>query len=129
METSFNKFIRKIKLTDLQKADAKAKIKSVCEKLHTTYYPDEVYNGSTKLLIGSYGKHTNIRPPKDIDLLFKMPNETFNRYNNLAGNKQSILLQDIREVLKEKFVTTDKIKAFGKLLNHLKRKFFKSQWT
>lgn len=116
MDSSFNTFLDKIKLTDLQKEDAKTKIKSVCEKLHSKYYPNQSYDGSTKLLIGSYGKHTHIRPPKDIDLIFKMPDAEFDRYNSLSGNKQSQLLQDIRQVLKEKFVTTEKISAWGKVI-------------
>ncbi len=116
MDSSFKTFLEKIKLTDLQKEDAKTKIKSVCEKLHSKYYPNQSYDGSTKLLIGSYGKHTHIRPPKDIDVIFRMPDEEFDRYNSLSGNKQSQLLQDIREVLKEKFVTTEKISAWGKVI-------------
>jgi hypothetical protein len=116
MDSSFKTFLNKIKLTDLQKEDAKTKIKSVCEKLHSKYYPNQTYDGSTKLLIGSYGKHTHIRPPKDIDVLFKMPESEFARYDGMSGNKQSKLLQDIREILKEKFVTTEKISAWGKVI-------------
>lgn len=116
METNFNKLLENIKLTDAQKEDANTKVKSVCEALQAKYYPTVSYNGSTKLLIGSYGKHTNIRPPKDIDLLFKMPAEEFNRFDSLAGNKQSQLLQEVREVLKDKFSTTEEIRAFGKVI-------------
>lgn len=116
MDSLFKKLIENIRLTDLQKEDAKTKIKSVSEALHAKYYPDQKYDGSTKLLIGSYGKHTNIRPPKDIDLLFRMPASEFERINALAGNKQSQLLQEVRGVLKDKFATTEEIRAFGKVI-------------
>jgi hypothetical protein len=116
MDSAFRKFLENIKLTDLQKADAETKIRNVSETLHAKYYPTLTYDGSTKLLIGSYGKHTHIRPPKDIDLLFKMPDSEFARYDALAGNKQSQLLQDIRGVLKDRFSTTEEIKAWGKVI-------------
>jgi hypothetical protein len=116
MDTAFETFIEKIKLTELQKQDAQTKIANVSSALHAKYYPNQVYDGSTKILIGSHGKHTNIRPPRDIDLLFKMPPAEFARYDALAGNKQSQLLQDIRGVLKDKFTTTDKINAWGKVI-------------
>lgn len=116
MDLHFKKLLKNIKLTDPQKIDAKTKVKSVSEALHAKYYPDQKYDGSTKLLIGSYGKHTHIRPPKDIDLLFKMPDAEFDRIDALAGNKQSQLLQEVREVLKDKFSTTEQIRAFGKVI-------------
>lgn len=116
MDSAFRKFLENIKLTDLQKADAETKIKNVSETLHAKYYPTTTYDGSTKLLIGSYGKHTHIRPPKDIDLLFKMPDSEFARFDALSGNKQSQLLQEVRGILKDRFSTTEGIKAWGKVI-------------
>ncbi len=116
MDSNFKKLLENIKLTDPQKEDAKTKVKSVCEALQAKYYPTLQYDGSTKLLIGSYGKQTNIRPPRDIDLLFRMPESEFARFDGLSGNKQSQLLQEVREVLKDKFSTTEEIKAFGKVI-------------
>jgi|APSaa5957512622_1039677.scaffolds.fasta_scaffold01056_8 hypothetical protein len=116
MEVFFKKFLINIKLTDLQKEDAKTKTKSVCKALHNKYYPSVEYNGGTKFLVGSYGKYTNIRPPKDIDVIFKLPEEEFFKYDSLSGNKQSQLLQDVRSILKDTFSTTDKITAFGKVI-------------
>lgn len=114
MNAAFKKFLTKIKLTDPQKQDAKTKTRSVCKALHEKYYPNITYNGSTKFLVGSYGKHTNIRPPKDIDVIFKLPPELYEQYG--SGNKQSQLLQDVRAVLKDAFATTEKISAFGKVI-------------
>ena len=116
MDTYFKELLKNIKLTDAQKIDAKSKIKSVSKTLHDSFYPDLTYNGSTKRIIGSYGKYTNIRPVGDIDLLFKMPDEEFDYYNKLSGNNQSKLLQDIRVILKDKFTTTERIRAFGKVI-------------
>lgn len=115
IQPNFNKFYENLRLTSDQKEDAKTKYNGVCEKLHNHYYGTK-YDGSTKLLFGSYGKRTNIRPPRDVDVLFKIPKEIFERYNNYHSNGQSQLLQDIREVLSEKYTTTDKISAWGKVV-------------
>lgn len=116
IQTCFDKFYENIKLTRAQKKDAVSKYQGVCKKLHSHYYPEIEYNGNTKLLIGSYGKHTNIRPPRDVDVLFIMPGDKFKQYDDNESNGQSQLLQDIRDVLSERYSTTDEIKAWGKVV-------------
>jgi hypothetical protein len=101
----FNKFLSSIQLTSAQIQDAQTKYNGVCKKLHDYYYVSS-YNGSTKLLVGSYGKKTAIAPPTDIDVLFIMPCEEFDRYNSNTGNGQSQLLQDIKNILLEKYPDT-----------------------
>ena len=113
---SFEKFVSNIRLTSAQIEDAKKKYNGVCKKLHNHYYPDSEYNGSTKLLIGSYGKRTNIRPPRDVDVLFIMPDDKFNQYDDNKSNGQSQLLQAIKNILSEKYSTTEKIKGWGKVV-------------
>lgn len=115
-EQQFEKFIDNIKLTSAQREDAKTKYTGVCKKLHDHYYQNVEYTGATKLLIGSYGKKTHIRPPRDVDVLFIMPPEKFEQYQDNDGNSQSQLLQDIKKILSEKYTTTDKIKAWGKVV-------------
>jgi len=77
MQEQFLKFYENIKLTSAQREDAKTKYTGVCKKLHDHYYSDAEYDGSTKLLIGSYGKQTHIRPARDVDVIFIMPPEKF----------------------------------------------------
>jgi len=113
---SFEKFVSNIRLTSAQIEDAKKKYNGVCKKLHNHYYPDSEYNGSTKLLIGSYGKRTNIRPPRDVDVLFIMPDDKFNQYDDNKSNGQSQLLQAIKNILSEKYSTTEKIKGWSKVV-------------
>lgn len=66
-------------------------------------------------MIGSYGKHTHIRPARDIDVIFMLPPEKFEKYNDNQSNSQSQLLQDIKNILEEKYPNTP-IKAFGKVV-------------
>ena len=100
---NFEQFYEKIQLTDEQKEDAKCKYKGVCKVLHNHYYPSVKYDGTTKLLFGSYGKKTHIRPARDIDVIFRLPLELFEQYHDNQSNKQAQLLQDVRNVLKRAY--------------------------
>jgi len=114
MESYFDKFYSNIKLTSNQREDAKTKYTGVCEKLHSHYYENK-YDGKTKLLIGSYGKKTNIRPARDIDVIFKMPAEYFEQYDNHESNGQANLLKKIKSILEEKY-SNSSLKVFGKVV-------------
>jgi len=115
MDAYFVEMLRRLRLTKKQRKDAVTKYEGVAKKLHQAFYDTE-YDGSTKLLIGSYGKKTNIRPPGDVDLIFKIPVEVYEQYLNYQGNGPSALLQKIRQILGTKYTTTEKIAAWGKVV-------------
>ncbi|MEO8664639.1 MAG: nucleotidyltransferase [Ignavibacteria bacterium] len=104
----FDTFLNNIKLTTTQRDDAKVKYDGVCKKLHDYFY-STTYDGSSKLLVGSYGKGTSIRPARDIDVYFKLPWSEFNQSSS-AYNVQSALLQRIKKILLDKYSDTE-IKA------------------
>lgn len=102
----FEKFLSNIIPTQSQRDDATTKVYGVCKKLHDAYYSTE-YSGSTKLLIGSHGRGTNIRPPRDVDVIFKLPISKFKAKDlNSTYNYQSYLLQQVRDILLEKYSDT-----------------------
>ncbi|MBH1956125.1 hypothetical protein I8H84_00945 [Candidatus Saccharibacteria bacterium] len=111
MDAYFDEMLRRLKLTKAQKKDAVTKYTNVAKILHSEFYDSE-YTGSTKLLIGSYGKRTNIRPPEDVDLLFKIPEEIYLKYEE----SPSALLQRIRNRLGKTYTTTEEIHAWGKVV-------------
>jgi Second Messenger Oligonucleotide or Dinucleotide Synthetase domain len=111
----FNRFLNSIHLTQADREDAARKYNGVAAKLHSHYFTTS-YTGSTKTLIGSYGKHTSVRPPRDVDVLFLMPYEEYRRYDSYSGNGQSQLLQDIKAILQERYPTTEKIRGDGQVV-------------
>lgn len=118
MDKNFTTFIENITLTQTQSEDALKKYTGVCEKLYKTYYTGS-YDESKKFLFGSYKTKTNVRPltpDQDVDVLFKIPQEVFDKYNAYKSNGQAALLQEVRNILKEKYTTTEKIKAWGKVV-------------
>lgn len=114
MTLQFIKFVENITLTDAQWKDAKTKYEGVCACLDKHFY-DSAYNESHKFLFGSYKLKTPVRPivpEQDVDVLFKIDSSTYVKYQNNPGG----LLQEVRKALKERYTTTDKIKAWGKVV-------------
>jgi len=118
MKKQFKEFSNNIRLTEEQEIDAKTKYDGVCTKLHDSYY-DSDYDGKTKLLFGSYRTKTNVRPitkNQDVDVIFKIPQETYDKFKAYESNGPSSLLQEVKDYLNEKYTTTDNIKAWGKVV-------------
>ncbi len=118
MKKEFKQFCEDIRLTPNQNDDAKTKYANVCKTLHKEYYELE-YDGKTKLLFGSYKTKTNIRPlteMQDVDVIFKIPQETFDKFDDYESNGQAALLQEIKNILKDTYSTTDKIRAWAKVV-------------
>lgn len=118
MEREFLDFINEITLTHCQCEDAQTKYTGVCQKLYSHYYNGE-YDDGKKYLFGSYKTKTNVRPlteDQDVDVLFKIPQSTYDKFDKYESNGQAALLQEVRNILKEKYTTTDTIKAWGKVV-------------
>ena len=112
----FNKFHDNIVLTPSQYEDAGTKCDNVCRALHRFYYPDETYTGATKYIIGSHGKGTAIRPPSDVDVIFKIPWATYERFSkNKTGPRG--LLNEVKTILGKTFTTTERIKPNGMVVD------------
>jgi hypothetical protein len=101
----FTRFAANLELTSDQRADAQTKYDGVANKLHTHYH-GTTFTGSTRKLIGSYGKGTAVRPPRDVDVLFLLPSTVYERYKARSGNVQSQLLQEVRSVLQDRYPST-----------------------
>jgi len=102
----FTQFLRNLTLTSDQVTDARTKYDGVAKKLHGHYLTTE-FTGDTRKLIGSYGKGTAVRPPRDVDILFLLPSTVYDRYKSRSGNVQSQLLQEVRSVLQKRYPSTD----------------------
>lgn len=102
----FRVFRDNTRLTTEQVADGLTKSKGIISTLNRAYYDhnDELANA---FWVGSWGKTTQVRPPRDIDLFFKLPVGEYHRVQNLAGNKQSALLQELKSVLQVAYPQTN----------------------
>lgn len=103
----FEQFLTNLRLTSSQRSDGETKYKGVTQCLNKHYYgsSSETQHGK---LVGSWGKRTEIRPPRDIDAIFVLPDSVFTQYSQMpwTTNKQSALLQEVKGVLQDCYSTT-----------------------
>lgn len=114
VEDFFNSFLSDLHLTPTQREDAKTKYQGVISCLSNHFY-GRARQDNDQFLFGSYKTKTNIRPldnGSDVDVLFKISEDCYKRYK---GNPSG-LLQEIRKALKDKYTSTEKIKAWGKVV-------------
>ncbi len=113
VEKRFNTFLSKIELTATQREDGQTKISSVTKCLNQAYWGSDS-SIDNSFAIGSWGKGTAIRPPRDVDLYFVLPSEVYWRFEGYSSlsNKQSALLQEVKSKLLGTFSRSD-IKGDG----------------
>jgi Second Messenger Oligonucleotide or Dinucleotide Synthetase domain len=102
----FEQFHGNLFLTPLQLEDAQTKRAGVVNCLNRHYH-DSQSETDNSFMIGSWGKNTHIRPPRDIDLYFILPPAVYYRFQNYAYNRQSALLQEVKNVLSRTYPNTD----------------------
>ena len=101
----FTQYGANLKLTSDQITDGSTKRHGVTKCLNQNYY-ETSSETENSILVGSWGKHTRMRPPRDIDLLYRLPFEVHERFEKYSGNKQSALLQEVKGVLEKTYSTT-----------------------
>lgn len=101
----FDRFLSNLMLTQLQWDDGVSKHSGVRTCLNLHYY-NRASGSANSMLVGSWGKDTEIRPPRDIDVLFSLPWSVYYRFESKPGNKQSQLLQEVRRVLQATYSST-----------------------
>ncbi len=104
--THFTTFLANLELTKGQRDDAMTKVESVAKCLHAKFYQGS-YDLGNVIVVGSYGKGTATRPPTDVDMLYLLPVSEYYRINQVIGNGQSQLLQEVKCALADTFPRTD----------------------
>jgi hypothetical protein len=94
----FERLLGALTLTPDQIADGDTKLRGAVDCLNRAYWNvgDETLHSVPS---GSYAKGTRVRPPRDIDFLFQLPFEVYQRFQQRSGNRQSQLLQEVKDVL------------------------------
>jgi hypothetical protein len=102
----FSQFLENIKITADQAEDGETKHKGVVASLNQAYWGSR-QETANRILIGSWGKSARVRPPRDVDILFILPVEVYWQFQRRTGNRQSQLLQHMRNVLRVSYPATD----------------------
>lgn len=102
----FEQFHRNLGLTPPQQQDGLTKYYGVVSCLNRRYY-GSASETDHSFAIGSWGKNTAIRPPRDVDLYFLLPTDVYQRFQGHVWNRQSALLQEVKGVLADTYPDTD----------------------
>ncbi|HEY4914134.1 MAG TPA: nucleotidyltransferase, partial [Candidatus Dormibacteraeota bacterium] len=101
----FTRLLAELTITDWQREDGQTKQAGVRLCLNR-YYWGVGSETANSMLIGSWGKNTRLRPPRDVDILFLLPATVHARFQERDGNRQSQLLQEVKEVLAQTYTQT-----------------------
>lgn len=94
----FQQFHQNLLLSPLQVADGQTKRAGVVNCLNRAYY-GTISETDNSFFIGSWGKGTAIRPPRDVDVYFLLPAAVYNRFQAYTWARQSALLQEVKDRL------------------------------
>ncbi len=111
----FDGFLKKLELSADDRKDAEGKAERIARSLYAKYYPNRSFDPTCYIKVGSYGKDTAAAADTDLDMLFILPNEVFWRVDALSGNKQSQLLQEVKNGLFGTFSRTP-LRADGPII-------------
>ena len=110
----FEQFSRALTLTTVQQQDGRTKAGGVLSSLKRHYY-GEGSQAKPGILVGSWGKETAGRPPRDVDMYFELPSDVYYRFERHLGNRQSALLQEVKNVVGETYPST-KMRGDGQVV-------------
>ena len=111
VKDDFNEFISNLQIDNFD--DINTSLVGIAKKLNQKYYDNSTTDNY--LMVGSMGRNTSIKGESDIDVVYELPDEVFERFDDYESNGQSQLLNEIRDVLKEKYPSTD-IKGDGQVV-------------
>ncbi len=102
----FEQFHRNLALTPLQFQDGYTKRAGVVNCLNRAYY-GTASNTDHSFFVGSWSKDTAIRPPRDVDVYFLLPDHVYYRFHAYTWNRQSALLQEVKAKLAQTYRNTE----------------------
>ena len=88
--------------------------KKITRRLNTDFW-NTTSERSHSLYVGSYGRNTAIQGLSDLDMLFQLPYERYQKYNGYTGNGQSALLQAVKNSIEKTYSRTN-IGADGQVI-------------
>lgn len=102
----FEDFRDEVHLTQDQIDDGIGKSQGITSSLNSSYYGHN-RNDQNNFFVGSWGKGTAAKPPNDVDLFYRLPDDFWLSANGRQGNKQSQLLQEVKVILQATYPQTD----------------------
>ena len=106
VQERFARFVADLQITSAQRDDGIGKHINAGRALERAYYGGNSESAPPGLLVGSWGKNTQVRPSNDVDSFFVLPPDVKVRFDQRSGNVQSQLLQEVKAVLEATYPQT-----------------------
>lgn len=105
IEEAFSQFCENMMLDNLD--EMRTTVGEIAKKLNKQYYDLPSDSSSHMYIVGSIGRDTAVKNASDLDLIFDLPNSVYEKFDQYDTNGQSALLQEVKEILKERYPKTD----------------------
>lgn len=105
LKDDFQIFISNLEPNNID--DMKTTVGEIAKKLNSYYYNLTGDKISHMYIVGSIGRGTAVKGASDLDIIFDLPYSTYKKYDEYERNGQSSLLQEVRNILKTKYINTD----------------------
>lgn len=113
VESRFQGLLSDLQPTEPQCEDVRTKALEILACLNNHFWKGPVPSPyMTFMLAGSWAKGTRIRPSSDMDIIYFLPWAMWSRFDQRLGNRQSGILQEVRNALRQRYPLTD-IKGDG----------------
>lgn len=103
LSQAFSDFANSLEIDNTEEIDKR--VGRITKRLNEAYWESES-NEDHRYVVGSLGRTTAVKGVSDLDLLFVLPKELKQQYDNREGNIQSQLLQDIKKEIKKTYPYT-----------------------
>lgn len=105
LKDDFQTFINNLEPDNI--SDMENTVGEIAKKLNKNYYGLDSDTTLHMYIVGSVGRETAIKGVSDLDIIFDLPDEVLKRFDAYKEKKQSSLLQEVKNVLKERYPKTD----------------------
>lgn len=105
LENDFETFVGNLKPTNI--SEMETTVGEIAKKLNKNYYDLDGDNTTHMYIVGSIGRETAIKGVSDLDILFDLPSNKYKQYDEYESNGQSALLQEVKNVLKQRYPNSD----------------------
>lgn len=92
--TNFETFSNNLLISQTQRSTISGRYLAICKRLNKDFWEMDTTSGGR--YVGSFGRNTATNYISDVDMLFEMPWNIYNKYDNYVTNGQSALLQAVR---------------------------------
>lgn len=104
VSNNFNDFCSNLRMNDKTVEKIQDRYHKITKRINLDYW-NSSSDTNNSLYVGSYGRGTEIFT-SDIDIIVRLPYETYDKFNKYSSNGQSALLQEVKGVLQKTYSTS-----------------------